>query len=102
MIASKKRLLCPIDWAVAAPPATDQLDTPPMIAVMVEQFNRNEMPFEFENVIALKLLLVVPAETFTACEAVMVEAFRPNVTPLLFAKVTAERLFDVVPALRLI
>jgi hypothetical protein len=60
----------------------------------------------FENVIADRLLLVVPAETLmlvrlVATDAVTVEAFNPNDTPLELLNVTAVRLFEVVPALRL-
>jgi hypothetical protein len=60
-------------------------------------------PFEFENVIALRLLEVVPALTLmfvreVATEPVNVEPSRPKLTPFKFENVTALRLFEVVPA----
>lgn len=88
------------------PAATAGAPPPPAAfteAVTVDPFNPNVMPFEFEKVIAERLLLVVPADTFmfvsdVATDPVSVLPFRPNETPFEFEKVTAERLFDVVPA----
>jgi hypothetical protein len=62
--------------------------------------------FELLRTKALRLLLVVPAERFTAVRdvatlAVTVDAFKPNETPLLLLNVNALARFDVVPALRL-
>src|SRR5277367_5196398 len=75
-------------------------------AVIVDAFSPNEIPFEFENVTADKLLLVVPALTLmfvrlVATEAVIVDAFRPNEIPFEFENVMADKLLLVVPALKL-
>src|SRR5260221_3944123 len=60
----------------------------------------------FEKTSALRLLLVVPADTLmlvrlVATEPVIVEPFKPKLTPLLFENVIAERLLLVVPPLKL-
>jgi hypothetical protein len=62
--------------------------------------------FAFENVSALRLFEVVPAETFTAVSdvatlAVIVEAFKPNEIPFELLNVKADARLLVVPALRL-
>lgn len=46
--------------------APGAVDIPPTDAVIVDPFNPNEIPFEFENVTAVKLLDVVPAEMLIA------------------------------------
>jgi hypothetical protein len=74
--------------------------------VIVEPFNPNETPFELLNVIALRLLLVVPALKLTlvrlvATDAVIVEPFSPNEMPFEFENVIALRLLLVVPPLKL-
>jgi hypothetical protein len=83
------------------------IDAKPLaLAVTTPAFNPNDIPLELLNVIALRLLLVVPALTFmfvrlVATEAVIVEAFSPKETPFELLNVTALRLLLVVPALKL-
>ena len=75
-------------------------------AVIVEPLRPKLTLFEFENVMAERFWLVVPALTLmlvrlVATDAVMVDAFNPKLIPLEFENVKAEARFDVVPALRL-
>ena len=69
----------------------------------VDAFRPKLTLYAFENVTALRLFDVVPAEMLMpvrldATLAVMTDPFSPKLTLLPFEKVTAERLFDVVPA----
>jgi hypothetical protein len=68
----------------------------------------NEIPFEFEKTIFVRLFEVVPALTLIeaavggATDAVITEPFSPKLTLFKLLNVTALRLFEVVPALTLI
>src|SRR5580698_6678570 len=68
------------------------------LAVIVEPLSPKETLLLFENVMAERLLLVVPPLTLIWADAVMVEALSPKLTLFEFDSVKAVRLFEVVPA----
>lgn len=87
---------------MATPPPAEGL----MLAVTTLPFSPKLTPFRLLNVIALRLLEVVPADTLmlvrlVAMEAVTVEPLSPKLTPLLFEYTIFDRFPEVVPALKL-
>jgi hypothetical protein len=76
------------------------------VAVIVDPFRPNDMPFELLKTTLPRLPELAPAEKLTtgsdvAMDAVIIELVRPNVIPLPLLNVRADRFAEVAPALTL-